>query len=107
MQTIINPNDRRERAIDFLWCAMFIIVGFSVIAICLLFAPKGHDPVLASPLPACPNNTVTIGHNRPVNCDLASHGILIELGTSRTECANQGGRFLVISDRRLCVGEDI
>lgn len=107
MQTIVNPNDRRERNIDLLWCAMFIIVGFTVIAVCLMFAPKGHDPVLASPLPACPNNAVIIGHNKPVRCDLSHGGVLIELGTSRTECNNQGGKFVVVIDRRMCVGEDI
>lgn len=57
-------------------------------------------------LPACPNNTVTVRHNRRPACDLTSGGILIELGTTRVECLDQGGRFLVINDRRVCVGED-
>lgn len=104
------PNSISDRA-EGIWLAIyatiFVLSGVFCIGFMIHFAPRGHDPVMASTLPPCRHNAVVVAHNQFPSCDLSDRGILIELGTTRSECADQGGRFVVHMNRPACYGEDI
>lgn len=104
----LNPNylsDRADRIVFGLWLFAFIASG-AFIAWFGATHFSNDSTASAATKPPCPHNAALVGHNQPTKCDLTHGGVLIELGTSRLECANQGGRFVVVLDRRVCVGED-
>jgi hypothetical protein len=93
---------------DLMAVAYIIVGGLMTVAMVLgfgIYQASALDADYTSSQP-CLRTIVVVRHNRPVRCDLSGSNILIEMGTSRSECNDQGGRFMVVNDRRLCVGED-